>query len=105
MKDNKGKQTSIPVICINANNKPNEIPISQWLVKDKQYTIKEFCIHNLQNRVIGVKLWELNIDNCFPYSSFALTRFGIPTEQLWIEAQEQIDKLLEEAFKNEPILI
>lgn len=102
--DIKGKQVNIPVICIDANNRPQEIPTSKWLIKGNPYTIKEFVVHNIQNKIIGVKLWEIDLDGCFPYTTFAITRFGIVADQFAVEAQEAIDKLLEESFVETEIL-
>lgn len=96
----KGEQVNIPVICINDSDRPTEIPISKWLVKDKAYTIKEFVINNVQNRKVGVKLWELDIEDCLPYTNFALNRFANITEEQYLEATDAINKLMEEAFKE-----
>ena len=76
------KLTDSSVTCIDASNKPNEIPTSRWLIKDEKYTIKKIVVMPNQGRIGGVKLYELNIDDCFPYSYFRLDRFGITEEQL-----------------------
>ena len=51
--------------------------------------------------VLGFKLAEINIDDCFPYQYFMASRFGIPiTGQDW--AEEELARLLKEA-KEEAI--
>lgn len=96
---NKPTQVNITVICINDSYRPAEIPINKWITKGHPYTIKEFIINNIQNRLVGVKLHEINIDDCIPYTNFALTRFGMPSEQLYLEAENAITKLIEESIE------
>lgn len=103
--EKQSKEVSIPCICLNDRGRPNEIPISKWIIKDRQYTIKEFVIHNLQGRIIGVKLWEIDLVDCVPYSTFVVTRFGIIIPEIALEAQIAIDKLIEESLKKEEIAI
>lgn len=101
----KGQQVKIPVICINDSHRPNEIPISKWVVRKNPYTIKEFVICNSQNRTVGVKLWEIDIDDCVPYTTFALSRFGIELKNHHEEANNAIKELLEESLKKEEVLV
>lgn len=61
----------------------------------------------IQGGMLGFKLEELNIDECFPYQYFAARRFGIiVTDQMMVEAE--LEKLLEEAkreFKEKEELV
>jgi len=69
------------VICINDKNRPNEIPTSRWVEKDKEYTIIAVAFMTIQN-TYGCKIAEINNDDLFPYSYFALNRFGITKEEI-----------------------
>lgn len=80
------------VICINNNARPNEIPLNRWLEKDKEYTINKVCFMKQQN-LYGVKLEEINNDDLFPYTYFALNRFGLIVEDI------------KELLKEEPELL
>lgn len=104
MNNKKGTQVNIPCICINDKDRPSEIPISKWITKDKEYTIIEFIIMNMQNRTIGVKLAEVNIDDCFPYICYSANRFGIVLDAYAEEANEAVKQLLEESLKEMEVL-
>lgn len=95
-----GKPVNIPVICINDSDRPAEIPTSKWITKGKPYTIIEFMVLNIQNKAIGVRLAEVSLEACFPYKYYLLSRFGIPVAQYEAEAQDAINKLLEETINN-----
>ena len=75
------------VICIDASNRPNEVPTSRWIEKEQEYTIRSVCWMESQG-IYGCKLEEINNDDLFPYSFFALSRFAI--------LKEEIDKAIEE---------
>ena len=87
--------TKFKVVCIDASNRPNEIPISLWIEKDEVYNVIQMDFMNMQNILLGVKLAELNIDGCFPYQYFALNRFRLFTESDK-EAIEAVENLLKE---------
>jgi len=44
------------VICINDSDRPNEIPTSKWVVKDKIYTIDKVMKMRMQNGILGFSL-------------------------------------------------
>lgn len=93
------------VICINDAERPNEIPASKWIKKGEIYTVLEVAKMRVQGGILGFKLYERNIDDCFPYQYFTATRFAVPTQdQLW--ADEYLATLLKEAkeeFVEEPV--
>lgn len=91
-------EISIPCICIDDRNRPAEIPISKWIVKDRAYTIKGFIIHNVQGGIVGVLLWEINLDGCFPFETYAINRFGIIKPEYQEEANNAIKNLMEESL-------
>jgi hypothetical protein len=50
---------------------------------------------NMQDRLLGLELEELDISGCFPYTRFAYTRFRPFTKQDE-EAEEAVKELLKE---------
>jgi|LakMenEpi03Aug12_release.lakeMendotaPanAssembly.Ray.scaffolds.fasta_scaffold651533_2 hypothetical protein len=80
------------LLCIDASNRPKEIPKNKWLTKDHEYTAVWVTIHVNQNSIQGVQLAEINLDEtCHPYESFRLSRFAINIEDL-----EEFIKLAQE---------
>lgn len=71
----------IKCVCLNDKDRPNEIPISKWVKKDKEYTII-FAIVVLPQRKLGLQLEEIDLDeSCFPYEYFLAERFGFTKEE------------------------
>jgi len=64
------------VICINDSHRPNEIPTSKWVVKDKIYTIDKVMRMRMQNGLLGFSLKEIDLSGCFPYLYFSASRFA-----------------------------
>ena len=86
------------VQCLNAKNKPNDIPTSKWVKKGETYTVIDVKKLLIQGGKLGFKLEEINIDSCFPYQFFAASRFGIPVGEIMKqETEEMLDNLLKEA--------
>jgi hypothetical protein len=83
------------VVAVNVQGRPNEIPINKWIEKDEVYTVLQMDYMNIQNRLLGFKLEELNIDDCFPYQYFSANRFR-PFSKEDAEAEEAVRILLEE---------
>lgn len=80
-------------ICINSNNKPKNIPISEWLIEGKMYTITKIVKMGFQKDVYGVKLKEIELTSqSIPYELYDATRF-LP-----------IDLLKEKQIKEEEIV-
>ncbi len=84
------------VTCVDAKNKPNDIPNSKWLVEGQKYTVVKVAKLLIQGGMIGFKLEEINIDDYFPYQFFAANRFSIPLNDAW-NIEEELERLLEEA--------
>ena len=93
--ENKGSEGSFKVVAIDVAGRPNEIPTSKWIVKDEVYHVFQMDYLNIQNRTLGFKLEEINIDDCFPYQYFSANRFR-PFSKEDAEAEEAVRKLLEE---------
>jgi hypothetical protein len=84
------------VQCLNAKDKPNDIPTSKWVVEGEFYTVVKIAKLLIQGGMVGFKLEELNIDAYFPYQFFAANRFGIPVDQ-GFDVDAMLNKILEEA--------
>jgi hypothetical protein len=87
---------SFKVICIDDSNRPDGIPLSKWIKKSQIYTVIKIAKLNIQGGILGFKLAEVNIDDCFPYQYFAANRFGIPTDSKESWAEKELDRLLKE---------
>ena len=54
------------------NNKPNEIPLSQWLIQDKEYTVIAIC----QSKMTGDMYYKLEeVSPPAPYGGYNISRF------------------------------
>jgi len=93
------------VVCINDKDRPDGIPINRWVKKDEIYTVIEVSRLMMQGGMLGFKLAEINIDDCYPYQYFAASRFSplLPNKDAWVE--ETLDRLLEEIKEEEKIQI
>jgi hypothetical protein len=92
------------VICINDKHKPDGIPLSKWITEGKVYTVIQVSRLMIQGGMLGFKLAETNIDDCFPYQFFSAERFtllGSPGEQ-W--AENELDRLLDQAIKEQELV-
>lgn len=87
------------VTCVDAKNKPNDIPNSKWLVEGQKYTVIKVAKLLIQGGMIGFKLQELNIDEYFPYQFFAANRFAIPLDNAW-NIEEELERILKEAIEE-----
>ena len=63
------------VICVDSSNKPNDIPISKWIVKDQEYTVIKAAKLPIQGGILGFQLAEIDLTDCVPYLYFAASRF------------------------------
>lgn len=87
---------SFSVICIDDANRPDGIPANKWPKVGEFYTVTLVNKMLIQGGMLGFKLAEINIDDCYPYQFFAAKRFAVPNEgQLW--AEQELKRLLQEA--------
>jgi hypothetical protein len=105
MKKDEPVQLSVPfeVICVNAQNKPKEIPSHLWLEKDKRYTV--IGIGHTLDGAIGFKLDEIELtEDCYPFDCFNPKRFGIPAQDKSKTLEEELAELgiQVEEFELEP---
>jgi len=85
------------VICINDSNRPDGIPIPKWVKKGNKYTVIKMDHLNVQNRILGFQLEEIDLSDCFPITYFLASRF-VPISDLDKEAEEKVKQLLEESL-------
>jgi hypothetical protein len=78
-------------ICIDDTFRPNEVPLNRWVKKGEPYTIIQMDYLNNQNRIIGVKLAEINNDDLFPYQFFKGSRFAVSENDLIEMNIESVD--------------
>lgn len=76
------------VLCINDANRPNEVPSTRWIKKDEKYTIVSVA-YMVQQNIYGCKLEELNNDDLYPWSFFALSRFAVSKETVLNAVKEK----------------
>tara|TARA_R110001632_G_scaffold146924_1_gene263936 strand:- start:251 stop:541 length:291 start_codon:yes stop_codon:yes gene_type:complete len=88
-------EINFKVICVDAANRPNEIPTSKWVEKDEPYTVIKAEYMNIQNGLLGFELAELDISGCFPYVNFASNRFRPYTKDDEAAMEAVKDLLLE----------
>jgi hypothetical protein len=105
----------IKCICIDAKNKPKEIPTNKWVVENNTYTINHIFKHPNQNNIQGVELAELDISACKPYSTFRISRFAINVDdlgkliQMMKDCTElndiEIDSFIKEMLEKEELIL
>lgn len=67
------------VICVNDQNKPSKIPLSEWIVQGNVYTVRKIVPLALGNQ-LGFELDEVYLSpDSFPYEYYSASRF-IPLE-------------------------
>ena len=86
---------TIKVVCVDDSNRPESLPSSRWIKKDEHYTILEIVKMRIQGGVLGCKLQEINNDDMFPYTHFALTRFR-PLSDQELQAEVAVQELIKE---------
>lgn len=72
----------IKCICVNDNDKPNDIPQRKWIKKGNKYNVI-YSVTVLPQRQLGLILHEIELDNtCAPYEYFLASRFAFAEEDL-----------------------
>ena len=83
------------VICINDKNRPNEIPTSKWVKEKVEYNVIKADYMNMQNKILGYQLAEIDLSDCVPYLYFAASRFAI------LQPDEETERVVEEELEEE----
>jgi len=95
----------IECTCINANNRPKEIPKNKWVKKGNTYTVI-YTLTVLPQRQLAVHLQEIDLDESnAPYEYFLANRFAFKPEALdelmdLIKACSDTDFSMEELLKQ-----
>ena len=77
------------VICIDASYKPQEIPVSCWLVEGQEYTVLRVGV----NKITHEKYFVLQeVQSTPPYGGFKVNRFKLPHPDA-IAAQHEVQAL------------
>lgn len=80
---------SVPCLCINNKNKPNEILSQNWINEGTEYTIN-YVYYHVNQGIQGVTLNEVQTKS-EKYSSYRLDRFAFTKEGI-----EQLIELMKE---------
>ena len=83
------------VICIDASSRPNDIPISKWVVKNQEYNVIKAAKLPMSGGILGFQLAEIDLSDCVPYLYFAASRFK-EKEPLPEKKEEKVEELAEE---------
>ena len=64
------------VICIDADNKPQNIPIEEWVKEGEMYNVTRIVRMGLQKNIYGFLLKEIQLSSrSFPYELYDSSRF------------------------------
>ena len=64
------------VICIDADNKPKNVPIEEWVKEGNTYTVTKIVRMGLQKETYGFLLKEIQLSSrSFPYELYDSSRF------------------------------
>ena len=64
------------VICIDADNKPKNVPIEEWVQEGNTYTVTRIVRMGLQKETYGFLLKEVQLSSrSFPYELYDSSRF------------------------------
>jgi len=84
------------VVCINDANKPDKIPLSEWIKQGETYTVVAVIKMGLQPGKFGYVLKEVQLSKAsFPYEYYSADRFTDLEETV-----EQNAEVLEEEFAS-----
>ena len=76
------------VICIDADNKPQNVPVEEWVQEGDMYTVTRIVKMGLQKDIYGFLLKEVQLSSrSFPYELYDATRF-LPIELLSMMKEE-----------------
>lgn len=81
-------------VCINDKGKPNEIPASKWIKKDRVYEVDWIGVLNNGQYNVHLKEPVLDQESCFPYTGFSVNRFRFNKKSDDQVSSELIDELI-----------
>jgi hypothetical protein len=72
----------IPCVCIDAKDRPKEIPIKKWLKRGDTYHVI-YTVTVLPQKMLAFHLHEIELDEtCSPYEYFLSYRFAFDEDSL-----------------------
>lgn len=86
---------SMKVECVDATHRPNDIPLSKWVVKGNEYTVIKAAKLPMSGGMLGFQLAEIDLSDCAPYLYFAAYRFKEKEPKIEQPA-EKVEELVEE---------
>ena len=86
------------VICIDADNKPKNVPVEEWVKEGDMYNVTRIVKMGLQKDTYGYLLKEVQLSSkSFPYELYDAIRF-LPIEFLSMMKEETKEEVnIEEA--------
>jgi len=86
------------MICIDADNKPKNVPVEEWIQEGDTYTVTRIVRMGLQKNTYGYLLKEVQLSSkSFPYELYDAIRF-LPIELLSNMKEEEKEEVnIEEA--------
>lgn len=86
------------VICIDADNKPKNVPIEEWVKEGDTYTVTRIVRMGLQKETYGFLLKEVQLSSrSFPYELYDASRF-LPIDLLsQIKEEKKEEVTIEDA--------
>jgi len=82
------------VICIDADNKPKNVPVEEWVQEGDMYNVTRIVRMGLQKNTYGYLLKEIQLSSrSFPYELYDATRF-LPIELLSMKQTTRLDIII-----------
>ena len=82
------------VICIDADKKPKNVPIEEWVQEGDTYTVTRIVIMGLQKDIYGFLLKEVQLSSrSFPYELYDSSRF-LPIDLLSMMKEEKEEEVI-----------
>lgn len=72
----------IRALCIDEEDKPQQIPQEKWVIENEVYQITYIFIMANQGFIRGCEIAEHDISNHAPYNCYRLSRFAIFEEDM-----------------------
>lgn len=81
------------VICIDADNKPKNVPVEEWVKEGDMYNVTRIVRMGLQKDTYGYLLKEVQLSSrSFPYELYDAIRF-LPIELLSTMKEDKKEKV------------
>ena len=82
------------VICIDADKKPKNVPIEEWVKEGDTYTVTKIVRMGLQKDIYGFLLKEVQLSSrSFPYELYDSSRF-LPIDLLSMMKEKKEEEVI-----------